>query len=357
MFPFDQPFATSFYLVLYLATLVLHVVPMNYVLAGSTFLAGSALWQVATGRSIAGGAIDRVLRDWMPFALSVTITMGIAPLLFLQILYKESFYTANLLLFHRWMAILPVLITAFYLLYVQKSKWLTNGRAWRRLVVSTGILACFAFVAWSWTENHLLATRGQQTWTEQYATGGWFYGDPEVPPRLALWYLGAFPVLAMITGWQLRSDENSANHARSLATIALAMLIASGVAAVVYGTWLPAEVRSAVLSQASPYLALVGVGAAVQAFAWIRTWRNNQLPAFHLMLATAGALLATTGMTVVREVRRLVDIDLAAHYDTHAQASQVGGLTLFLLFLLLNTGIIAGIVMLIRREISRRAAG
>ena len=38
MFPFDQPAPTAFYLTLYLATFVLHLLPMAYVLAGSAVL-------------------------------------------------------------------------------------------------------------------------------------------------------------------------------------------------------------------------------------------------------------------------------------------------------------------------------
>src|SRR5262245_22520401 len=116
VFPFGFPRATAFYLTLYVATLVIHVVFMNYVLAGSAYLA----WFTLAHRrdDLAQDARDPLafpLRDWMPFLLSAAITAGIAPLLFLQILYQRPFYTANLLLFNRWMAILPVLIVAFYL--------------------------------------------------------------------------------------------------------------------------------------------------------------------------------------------------------------------------------------------------
>src|SRR5688572_12456208 len=126
MFPFDQPPATALYLSLYLLTLVLHVLSMNYVLAGQSYLAVVGVLEVVRGPLRSQEAPAAKLRDWSPFALGVTITAGVAPLLFVQILYKRPFYTANLLLFHRWMAILPVLIVAFYLLYLQKSKrWST----------------------------------------------------------------------------------------------------------------------------------------------------------------------------------------------------------------------------------------
>ncbi|MEM6798563.1 MAG: hypothetical protein AAF589_03530 [Planctomycetota bacterium] len=365
MFPFNEPTPTAFYLFLYLATLVLHVLPMNYVLAGSTYLAGLSAWEAALGRRLAAQApIASTLRDWMPFALSVAITAGVAPLLFIQILYKEPFYTANLLLFHRWMAILPVLIAAFYLLYLQKSKRLTEDRPWLRMLLSVGVLACFAFVAWSWTENHLLSTRGQAAWTEQYASGGWFYGDPELPPRLTLWYVGAFPTLAAIVAWQLAvsrpSEEAEADAAarRSLARLALSALTAAAIAAAVYGFSLPEDVRTGVFRRASAYLALGGIGAAAQVYGWATVLKRGGPPAGAPLAAISfGVLAATTGVTVAREARRLAAIDITAFYESHAQASGVGGLAVFVLFFAVNAALIAGVVVLVRRGQKRHASG
>src|SRR5687767_8980684 len=97
LFPFGFPFPTAFYLTAYLASLMLHVVFMNYVLAGSAHLLGRA---VLRGSQPDHSQVSEVLRDWLPFMLSAAITAGIAPLLFLQILYRRQFYTANLLLFY-----------------------------------------------------------------------------------------------------------------------------------------------------------------------------------------------------------------------------------------------------------------
>ena len=119
LFPFGFPFATAFYLTIYLATLMVHIVFMNYVLAGSAYLAFDTVLQ---GNGKSENPIAALLRDWMPFMISAAITAGIAPLLFLQILYQQHFYTANLLLFYRWMVILPVMLVGFYLAYLLKSK-------------------------------------------------------------------------------------------------------------------------------------------------------------------------------------------------------------------------------------------
>lgn len=140
-FPFGLPGPTAFYLTAYVVTLAVHVVFMNYVLAGTGYLAVAFLRP--TGR--ADAASVAVVKDWMPLMLSGAITAGIAPLLFVQLVYKREFYTANLLLFNRWMAILPVLVVGFYALYLLKSAWLYRRPRWAAAAVAVVPLACVAF--------------------------------------------------------------------------------------------------------------------------------------------------------------------------------------------------------------------
>ncbi len=122
MFPFGFESHLSFYLVVYVLTLVVHVFLMAYVLAGSLWLSWVTLFPGSDSIPRTKQPLARILRDWMPFALSGAITAGVAPLLFVQILYRQQFYSANLLLGWRWMVVIPVLVSAFYLLYIVKSK-------------------------------------------------------------------------------------------------------------------------------------------------------------------------------------------------------------------------------------------
>lgn len=353
IFPFDQHEATAFYLVWYLVTLVLHVLPMNYVLAGSTYLAVLSFGELCGWVSDIHRPIAEKLREWMPFALGVTITAGVAPILFVQILYKQAFYTANLLLFNRWMAILPVLIVAFYLLYVQKS---TRWHAWPRAVraaISCGILVCFAFVAWSWTENHLLSLQSQATWSEKYLTGKWFYFNSELIPRLTVWYVGAFPMLAMALGWQFRIDAGSAAPAeivRMIARVALFASLGSALAAVGYFLALPEELRSKLLTTSGKvYLSLATLGFTAQTAAWWRMRVGRTLNTKLLAAVTIGLSVAVVGMSALRELRRAAAIDLTKLVDAHSAVTHAGGFGLFFVFFLLNTLVIAGVVVLVRR--------
>lgn len=350
MFLFDQPWPTTFYLTLYLVTMVLHVLPMNYVLAGSTYLVGVSFVETLLGRRIDRQLpLVRLLRDWMPFALSIAITAGIAPLLFLQILYKEPFYTANLLLFHRWMAILPVLIGAFYFLYLQKSKRFEKWSPIWQLLISGGIVACFGFVAWSWTENHLLSLRGQEVWTAQYASGSLFYRDSETWPRLAVWYLGAFPTLALLLAWQLNltATPRPKTTLPALKQFANMSLIACSAVVTNYMYAIPEETLEPILQQGAGFVGLVAVGGVLQ----IAGWQLVDIRRIGLGIITVGVCCSTLGATLLRELRRLAAIDITSFQETHAAAADKGGLIAFLVFAAINVGVIGYVGYLIRQRV------
>ena len=371
LFPFGFPLPTAFYLTLFVLTLVVHVIFMNYVLAGSAYLAWVSIF---TGgmkqRQKAPTAL--VLRDWMPFAIGGAITAGVAPLLFVQILYKLPFYTANLLLSHRWMAILPVLIIAFYLTYLLKSRLIGRWAIGVRVLVGLGAFACLAFIAYSWTENHVLILQGRQAWADFYARGAVVHFEPSMIPRLAVLFFGAFPIMALLAGWQLwganrrtraagggrpappapsdspitlvprLTDDEAVFESRRLAGISFVGLLA----ALLCGLWYFAIAGEAVHDQlmtlfALPYFILALAGLVLQAVAWAATWQQGRFRAHLLLLAGAGGFLSILGAAVVREAIRLTSMDITMFYDEHAEAARVGGLVTFLVFAVINGVLIA----------------
>jgi len=340
-FPFGFPGPTAFYLGAYVLSLVAHVVFMNYVLGGAAFLF------VRSARAVFGkkepDALFDLLKDWLPFALSAAITAGIAPLLFVQILYKKWFYTANLLLFHRWMAILPALIVAFYLLYALKTAFV-KARPRLFLVCSAGALLCFLFTALSWTENYLLA-RNEGVWASMYASRAMVYRSQETLPRMLLWCVGALPTLATLLGWQLFRRERTGQEVdpkdpRRVARIGLFGLIAAGACAAGYASAIgPAGRASATGPLAMPWLVTAAIGAAAQGLAWILYLKTNKRRGIFLGVATAGLLLSILGTTCVREVLRITALDFPSLYADHARAAAMGGRTLFVLFFVINASL------------------
>lgn len=354
VFPCGFPGPTAFYLAMYVGTLILHVIFMNYVLAGTAAL-------VVTARSRADGGmlgISDVLRDWMPFALSLAITAAIAPLLFLQILYKANFYSANILLFHRWMAILPVLIVGFYLLYLLKTKWIAGRSPVLQVLVGLLALGCFGFTAASWTENHLLSLDAA-AWPRLYESGRLHYEHPQFVSRLIMLGVGSVPTMCLLVGWQLYAARRMGSvlvpgRPRRLMQIAIAGEIVAVFAGAYYLWNLPADAKAHLKGWlGGPYLALATLGIAIQVYAWVRVARREEFAVGSLLLCSTGLLLTLIGMTVTREVIRLSFVDISQLFGQHAEAARKGGMLVFLAFFVLNGLLIIGCVRLVRRNASR----
>ncbi len=227
----------TIHLALLIATFALHLLLIGFVV-------GSAGYLVVRGFGRDDELAHRS-RDWLPFALGAAITAGVAPLLFVQVLYQERFYTANLLLFHRWMAIVPVLIVAFYLLYLGKSE---RARGWSRpaqAAIFAVALAGFGFVAWAWVENHALASADDATavWVEHYARGRWFHRAPMILPRWLMWLALCAPLWAAPIALLARARAPS-TPLRGLAMIALGGLAVAVVAAVIMHDRAPLGLRA-----------------------------------------------------------------------------------------------------------------
>jgi hypothetical protein len=363
LFPFGFTWPTILYMVLYVVTLVIHVAFMNYALAGSGYLALAGLFSRADKEQ--NRPLCATLRDWLPFMLSAAITAGVAPLLFVQILYKYNFYTANLLGFHRWMAILPVLIIAFYLLYLLKTQKLGQRLGVLRSVISLAAFLCFAFVAYSWTENYLLSVAGPKTWAEAYTSSSLFYAERQLVPRLAVWFIGALPTMVLLVSWQLWYAQGMdrpeiVTEVRHCAMLALAGLAATLVAGVIYFSVAGEQLRSTFYSWlAGPYFVLAVIGFVAQAYAW---WRQRAADAFEtrwLTLASVGAASTLVGMTVTREAIRLHAIGSEVFESVlqpqHEMAAEKGGLVVFLIFFLTNIGVIAYCFRLVKNGLVAQA--
>lgn len=347
-FPFGLPLPTAFYLTLYVVTLVIHVAFMNYVLAGTATLFFAYLNPADRG----AGDSTKILKEWMPVMLSGAITAGIAPLLFIQILYKQEFYTANLLLFNRWMAILPVLIVGFYALYLLKSGWLHRRAGWVIAAVAAVPILSVSFTGYSWTENHLLSVQTPAYWGTFYGARSQFYHDPQLLPRLLLWAFGSIPTMVLILAWQ--HWYRGTGHALALARGAEVGMLLLSVAAVWYFFATNEVNREAFTSpMALPYFVAACLGMLLQASGWAWVGATRDFCAKKLLVISLGLTLTISGMTVCREAMRIAVLGperFAAHFPGHAEAFGKGGVEWFLLFFSINAALITLVFWLVRHR-------
>jgi hypothetical protein len=323
--PMDQfglPAPAGLFLFLLILTMLLHLLFMNFTLGGAIVATGLDTLTLA-GRGNHNHTV-RVIWQVLPVTLSLTITTGVAPLLFVQTLYGQFFYSANIFLGWTWFAIVPILIVAFYLAYYlsyrlsnvvtgQLGRW--DRRPGRRLLVSLVCAVLFACIAWILTNNHMLSVQ-PEVWARD---GAWKHNRLAVTPLKTvpryLHNLGGSLVLTGLwltgIGWWRRTHgvdppEIAGLTIRTGLWLTLGAVVAAAVFGPVFFFMLPAEVRATLLTPGLYsvlwWIALLGVVG--QIVLGLQALQQPERFAWFGGLA-ACVLLTLVGMLSAREQVRL----------------------------------------------------
>ena len=97
--------------VLHLLTFTLHIVAMNFLLGGVIIVL-----QAAVRRQWDDPTLARFARLF-PSATAATVSLGVAPLLFLQLVFPRQMYAAAAVSGWFWMGVIAAVIMAYYALY------------------------------------------------------------------------------------------------------------------------------------------------------------------------------------------------------------------------------------------------
>ncbi len=348
--PLGLPAPAWFLITLMVVTHALHFVFMNFVLGGSWFLVWTSMGKGDWKRSLSGRCLNV-----MPVALSMAITFGVAPLLFVQVLYGQFFYVSNVLLGWFWLAILALVMIAFYLVYVlkpsrpapelasePKSSWLSPGL---RFVIHLVIAVLFTGVAFLYTTNAVLSQH-PDIWADARM------GHPIqtvwakvalVAPRFLHNVVGALVVAGLWILWiaVLRGEgEEREKGARAGIQLALGATFVQMILGFWYLLSLPSEVLKGIMtfhSLASVSLFL-GVVLAVGLAMHLVFLLQAPLHARYRLIASSLAAGVLLMMTITSQGLRQ---DLLARYFTTSQwdvQTQWGPVLLFLVLFLAGVG-------------------
>jgi hypothetical protein len=228
------------------------------------------------------------------------------------------------------------------------------------VAVATGVL----FVGFCWTANYLLST-DEPAWPEVYATGRLPFTATHVIVRMLVWIGGSFASLGVIVGWQLGARSTTSpedlpykTSVRLLARYAVGGLLIAlfcGYLLVnqpIYNVGGPGKGRDLPLGDRIGwgYAYAGAIGAALQIVAWVVPLVRGRLSRLWLVLATLGWLVTLVSASVVREQMRVFKLDMEGLAPRHAEATQIGGLALFLAFAAINAAAIAWCVWIVRRS-------
>jgi len=97
--------------VLHILTLTMHFVAMNILLGGVLIVVSGKL------RGDGEGTVLSRLIQIFPSIMAATVTLGVAPLLFLQLIYPRQVYGSAIVMAWFWLMVIPVVIIGYYFLY------------------------------------------------------------------------------------------------------------------------------------------------------------------------------------------------------------------------------------------------
>jgi hypothetical protein len=168
---------------LLLVVFTLHVAAMNSALGGSIW----ALWNYVRGQHSAhpySRQLANELAKMLPTFLAFTVTLGVAALLFVQVLFGNFLYTSSILIGALWLAVIPLVMAAYYgLYYFSYTSEKGNRIAGCVLAGSVGVLLSIAFIF----VNNMTLMLSPERWLQMYRAhpNGWNLnlGDRSLLPR------------------------------------------------------------------------------------------------------------------------------------------------------------------------------
>jgi len=169
---------------LLLLTFILHVLFMN-------LSVGSLVIALAGRLSGRQRDLARELGHRLPTTLALQINMGVAPLLFVQVLYGQFLYTSSVLMAGWWLSAIAAVILGYYGLYVHDAKF-ESARGLSRLALMFS-LAMLLYTGFLLSNNMTLMLR-PEAWAAYAANPrGSFLNltDPTLWPRYAHMLLAA----------------------------------------------------------------------------------------------------------------------------------------------------------------------
>ncbi len=134
----------QFFLIL---TFTLHLLVMNVMLGSALIACFNSL------RGRAGGEVNREISRKLPYTVAFTVNLGVAPLLFLQVLYGNLVYVSSILMAVYWLSVIFLVIAAYYLAYIYDFRFDSAGLRTPLIAASA---CCLLVVGFFFSSNMVL---------------------------------------------------------------------------------------------------------------------------------------------------------------------------------------------------------
>ncbi len=326
--PMPLPGPVWLMMTLLLVTFLLHLLAMNLTVGGTAIALMCTLRRKSD--EFAGRLAADLLRV-LPVSLAFTITLGVAALLFVQVLYGNLLYASSILIGAFWIAVIPALIVAYYATYYSKSHPGSSGTLWLSLALLLGI--GFVYV------NNFTLMMAPQRWLAMYRHGAsglhLNLSEPTLIPRYLHFMLGAFAIAGLIVfaaGVWARSTE----YGRWLLLRGSQWFVTPTILNYAAGMWflmaLPRNVLLDLFTGSALGAVMIGLGMLLPlaAIMHIMLAARTEKTLLHARLGIGATLVTLIVMVVFRQMVRSSYVGNYVHLSELPVRSQWSVIALFL---------------------------
>jgi hypothetical protein len=190
--PDALPAHWGWFYVLLLLTFLLHLLVMNAMLGGGIITLISSLRKGEQNLLLC-----REFSYKWPYTIAFAVNFGVAPLLFLQVLYGQFIYSSSVLIAAWWLSIIAMLILAYYAAYLYDFKFSALGVP--RIFVAQFAVMLMLLIAFLFSNNMTLMLQPER-WPDYFSNpAGTLLNltDPSLIPRYLHFVVGAVAVAGL----------------------------------------------------------------------------------------------------------------------------------------------------------------
>ncbi len=330
-------------------TFTVHLLLMNVMFGG--LVLSAVAW---FARKSPGDANDRMvgkLAKHLPTVFAFTVTAGVAPLLFMQVLYGNLFYTSSILMGWPWFLVIVALTIAYYGLYMNSFRGDRLGGARGPVVLVSALLV--AAVGFLFTNNTSLMLTPAK-WQAMYAAapGGTSLNtsDPSLWPRFLHMALSAVAVAGLYVAHLGRrltgDDELAALMSERGLNVFLGVTAVNVIAGFAYVMTLDRDVMLQFMGGSGHATGMLGMGVVLALVLLFTAFRLRSRPTASLTPLTVLTVVTVVVMVLMRDFVRKAT--LGGHYRPEEMVVEPQALNMIVFAALLVGGVIT-VVWMVRK--------
>ncbi len=321
-------------------TLFLHLLPMSLLMGGGTL---TVISEFLGRRDDRHRRLAQATARLLPVLVAFTITLGIAPLLFLQVIYGPLFFSSSILMAWPWLSIVGMMLLGYYGYYWHSYQFDKLGR--RAVWVTLASTGLFTLIGLLFTSNMVLMLNPAR-WEALYRAGRsglqLDLAEPTVFPRFLHMFLASLALsglgVAILGAVKARADSAFGEWIKRYG---LRWFVAATLVQFAVGLWflvsLPASIRGLFLGGGTFETGLLIVALTLAVISLLTIQRS-------LAIGTISILGTVALMVIIRD--RLRAAYLVSEFDPKKLAvqPQIAVFALFVLILLCGVATIVWMV-------------